>query len=196
MSATESKGKSQTIGILIALLALAGIGVGAALLLTKDKDKADLQKQTKDEQAVVAPVTRLVEEPPPIPEALPTVETPVPEPVPVPEDTEVKPKKKAIPIGTIDIKAAQAVTKQNYTKVRACYEKQLKVNALLQGNVKVKITIFPDGNVSSVQFVQDTMHNSTMNQCIKNEILSWQFPKPDGGKVEINQSYRLEPKAG
>jgi hypothetical protein len=35
-----------------------------------------------------------------------------------------------------------------------------------------------------------------MNECIRKEILSWQFPKPEGGKVEVHQSYRFEPKAG
>lgn len=201
MSATESKGKGGTVGIILVLLVLVGVGVGAALLLGKknkgDDPEAPVQEPKKEE--VVAPSTRLVEAPPPLPEKAPVVEEPEQEePAPAeeePRDTN-KSKRKPIPTGTIDVKAAQAVTKKKYTKVRACYEKQLKVNHLLQGNIKVRITVYPDGSVHSVKLVQDTMHNKAMNSCIKSEIKTWKFPKPQGGKVDINQSYRLEPKAG
>ena len=60
----------------------------------------------------------------------------------------------------------------------------------------VKITVMPDGRVSTVRFVKDSIRNKVMNKCITNEITSWKFPKPKGGKVEIHQSYRFEPKAG
>jgi outer membrane biosynthesis protein TonB len=199
MNESQSKGKGGTIGIILMLVVLVGVGVGAALLLTKKKtDEQPAEQETQAaEQEVEAPSSRLVEAPPPLPEKPPVVEE---EPEEEPEDTaepeKKKHRRKAMPTGTIDVKAAQAVTKKNYTKVRACYEKQLKVNHLLQGNIKVRITVYPDGSVNSVRFVQDTMHNSAMNKCIKREIMSWKFPKPQGGKVDINQSYRLEPKAG
>jgi type IV secretory pathway VirB10-like protein len=199
MSATESKGQGGTIGIVIVLIALVGLGVGAALFFSQGRGKKAARPETPKKEEVVTPMTKLVEAPPPLPEMPPTVEEIPDDPVPEPEpetSASSKIKKKAIPIGTIDVKAAQAVTKQNYAKIRGCYEKQLKVNHLLQGNVKVKITIFPDGTVNSVKFIQDTMRNSPMNDCIKSEIMTWKFPKPEGGKVEINQSYRLEPKAG
>ncbi len=195
MSATKSQGKGGIGGVVVILVVLAALGVGAALMLDKGGKK---QQVPPPPAPVVAPPTTLVEAPPPLPEVAPVIEA-EPEPAVPPEvEDPAKPgtKKKGIPMGTIDAKEAQAVTKKNYAKVRTCYEKQLKLNNILQGGITVRIMVFPDGSVNSVKFEDDTVHNPAMNECIKKEILSWQFPKPVGGKAEVQQSYKFEPKAG
>lgn len=200
MSASKDKGKGSTIGMLVVLIGLVLVGIGAAVLLKKGMEgRSGSPVESKPKQKVVEPATRLVEAPPPLPEEPPQVdevEEEEEEIVEEPPTPSTKVKKKALPNGTIDKAAAQSVTKKNFARVRACYEKQLKVNNLLQGNIMVRIVVYPDGSVNSVKFTQDTIHNQTMNSCIKNEIMSWTFPKPEGGKAEVHVPYRFEPKAG
>jgi TonB family protein len=196
-SANKRGGSGGAIGIVAVLVVLVLLGVGAALMLNRSMGRGEGEETGPVEDArTVAPPTQLVEAPPPLPETPPEIEQ-VPEEEPVVEETEPgKPKKKIPSNGTIDPAAAAAVTKKNFTKVRACYEKQLKINNLLQGNITVKIVVYPDGSVNSVRVVKDTMRNETMNVCIQNEIKHWTFPKPEGGKAEIHVPYRFEPKAG
>jgi cytoskeletal protein RodZ len=196
MSTSKDKGKGGTVGILIVLIVLVILGIGAAIILKRSMDNRSVPPvETTQKERVVEPATRLVEAPPPLPEEPPRVEEEevVVEEAPAPS---TKVKKKALPNGTIDKSAAQSVTKKNFARVRACYEKQLKVNNLLQGNLTVRIVVYPDGSVNSVNFTQDTIRNQAMNSCIKNEIMGWTFPKPDGGKAEVHVPYRFEPKAG
>lgn len=197
MNGRKQKGKGGGVGIVVVLGVLMLLGVGAAVLLKMSMSKEPKKPVTTvQKEKIVAPSTRLVEAPPPLPEDPPVVEEEVEQEVaPKPEPKPGKPRKKALPVGTIDKKAAQAVTKKNYTRVRACYEKQLKVNNLLQGNLMVRIVIYPDGSVNSVKFTKDSIHNQTMNSCIKKEIMHWSFPKPEGGKAEVHVPYRFEPKA-
>jgi len=203
MNTTSSAGggKGGTIGIIVMLGGLIVHGGGAAVILARTMGKKNDRENTPlpETQPVVQNVKPFVEEPPPLPEETPTLEPEPEEPEPEepePEETKKPKKKKPLPVGTIDAKAAQAVTKKNYARVRSCYEKQLKVNNLLQGSITVKITVYPDGSVNAVKFTKDTIRNSTMNQCIKGEIKSWRFPKPEGGKVDIQQSYKFTPKTG
>lgn len=198
MSSTKDKGKGGGLGIVVVLMVLVVLGVGAALLLKKSMNKGSVEPaETKPSKEIVDPSTRLVEAPPPLPEEPPVVEEEEEEEEEEEQESApTKHKKKGFPMGTIDKKGAQSVTKKNFTKVRACYEKQLKVNHLLQGNIRVRIVVYPDGSVNSVKFTQDTLRNQTMNACIKKEIKTWTFPKPEGGKVEVVVPYRFEPKTG
>jgi TonB family protein len=197
MNAAKDKGKGGSVGIVLVLVVLVLVGVGAALLLKRSMSRQPAEPvETKKAEESVAPSTKLVEAPPPLPEEPPVVEEVV-EPEPEPEaESPKKPKKKGYAMGTIDKKGAASVTKKNFARVRACYEKQLKINNLLQGNISVKIVIYPDGSVNSVKLMKDTIRNQTMNACIKKEIKSWSFPKPEGGKAEVVVPYRFEPKAG
>jgi len=198
MNGTKDKSKGGPIGIIAVVVVLIIVGVGAAVLLDRTMSKRSGRSVDQSQPGkVVNPATRLVEAPPPLPPDPPQiVEEPVEDPVVEPGNESDKTKKKPLPTGTIDKAAAQAVTSKNYARVRACYEKQLKVNNFLTGSIVVKIVVYPDGSVNAVRFMEDTIRNTIMNSCIKSEIMGWTFPKPEGGKVEIQQSYRFEPKAG
>jgi outer membrane biosynthesis protein TonB len=134
-----------------------------------------------------------VETPPPLPEETPTL--------PVIEDPEKQilkkntTTKKWLPAsGTIDPKVARSFIKSNSNKVRACYERELKVNNLLQGKVTTSILINQDGSVANVKFISDSVGSQPMRQCIKQEIVSWRFPKPEGGRAEVQFPFKFEPK--
>jgi protein TonB len=114
---------------------------------------------------------------------------------PVKETVKKSMGKKWLPAsGTIDPKVARSFIKSNSNKVRACYERELKVNNLLQGKVTTSILINPDGSVANVKFISDSVGSQPMRQCIKQEIVSWRFPKPDGGRAEVQFPFKFEPK--
>ncbi|MFH1434371.1 MAG: AgmX/PglI C-terminal domain-containing protein [Pseudomonadota bacterium] len=193
--------ESKSHGVVIALfLALFVIGGGTAyLLLAKKSNPEGERKETKVEapipkQEQVVETKSLVEVPPPLPEETPTL--PVVEPVEeeTSQGSKSGKKKYGPPTGTIDPKVARAYIKNNTGKVRQCYEKELKINNLLMGTVNTSILVNTDGSVANIKILSDTVRSSALKQCMKKEIISWNFPKPEGGRAEVQFPFRFEPK--
>jgi hypothetical protein len=196
-SKQQSKG-SKNQGVVIALfVALFIIGGGAAyLVITRNSGSSEVtqpEKPKKDEPVIES--KSLVETPPALPEDTPTLQV-----VDAESDAGVTEQhfsgKKYVggTSGEIDPKVAHAFIVDRTSKVRACYEKELKVNNLLMGVVKTQIIINQDGSVANVNFLSDTVGSPTMKKCIKKEISSWKFPKPTGGRAEVQFPFRFEPK--
>jgi outer membrane biosynthesis protein TonB len=197
-SKQPSKG-SKNQGVVIALfVALFIIGGGAAYLILTHmsgarQDENKPGKTQKEEKVIES--KSLVETPPPLPEDTPTL------PVIDAESDAKAPQQNSSGKkygggmgGTIDPKVATGFIKDRTNRVRACYEKELKVNNLLMGVVRTQIIINPDGTVANVNFMSDTVGSADMKKCIKKEISSWKFPKPEGGRAEVQFPFRFEPK--
>lgn len=198
MGAPKQQAKGSKNGVVIALfLALFIIGGGAAYLIIKGGGTKNTEEETtmvveEEEVEAIVETKSLVEIPPPLPEETPTL--PVIED-PTKQTVKKNTGKKWLPAsGTIDPKVARSFIKSNSNKVRACYERELKVNNLLQGKVTTSILINPDGSVANVKFISDSVGSQPMRQCIKQEIVSWRFPKPDGGRAEVQFPFKFEPK--
>jgi len=197
MGASKQQSKSSKNGVVIALfVALFIIGGGAAYLIIKGNGSEGTEEEaTAEEEEEVEEVVEtksLVESAPPLPEETPTLSV-----IEDPAKQSVKKNtvKKWLPAsGTIDPKTARSFIKGNSNKVRACYERELKVNNLLQGKVTTSILINPDGSVANVKFISDSVGSQPMRQCIKQEIVSWRFPKPEGGRAEVQFPFKFEPK--
>jgi len=186
---------SKNYGVVIALfIALFIIGGGAAYFIIKNKmaksaQESNVMKPSGQEE--VTATKSLVELPPPLPEETPALPVIQEEPVAEKKNS----NKKYVPAtGTIDPKVARSFIKSNTNRVRNCYEKELKVNNILQGTVTTQIAINPDGSVANVKFVSDSVGSPAMRTCIKQEISSWTFPKPTGGRAEVQFPFRFEPK--
>ena len=87
----------------------------------------------------------------------------------------------------------RAINSAARAQVRACYERRLKDNNLLQGNMNVLLTISPGGNVRGVS-VSGSLNDSRVFSCVKKVARSWKFPKPDGGCVQTSVPFRMTPK--
>jgi len=61
-------------------------------------------------------------------------------------------------------------------QVRACYERELKRDSLLEGKVTAGWTIRPDGTVTSVRIKKNTTGNRSLSPCIKKSVAKWRFP--------------------
>jgi outer membrane biosynthesis protein TonB len=96
--------------------------------------------------------------------------------------------------GTIDARRVQSVVRGAPSKqVQTCYERGLKGNNLLQGQMQVELTIGTSGQVSAV-FVSGTLEDRQVYSCVKRVAKTWQFPRPTGGCVRINVPFQMTPK--
>lgn len=96
--------------------------------------------------------------------------------------------------GTIDGKAVNRYINTRFGQVRTCYERRLKINPLLEGKVDLNIGINTRGKASSISVTKDTVRDPQMIDCIKGVIRSWEFPKPEGGKVVIAKQFTFKKK--
>ncbi len=102
---------------------------------------------------------------------------------------------KPIVMGSIDRDIIRRVVRQRRRGVRYCYEKQLQKNPKLQGKLKLKWTIAPDGKVLAVEVVDSTLGDATVEQCITRQVKRWRFPAVKGaGTVVVTYPFAFKPE--
>jgi len=135
---------------------------------------------------------------------LPPVQSPTPEPdaSPVEEEdpAEPGPEKRGGggggggKQGTMDAAETNRFINANFSQVRVCYERRLKVNPLLEGSLDLKIRLTPKGSVGSVSVNSDTVRDGEMLECVLRTIRGWKFPAPEDGWVVFDKSFRFQKK--
>ncbi|RLB36432.1 MAG: hypothetical protein DRH30_14935 [Deltaproteobacteria bacterium] len=96
--------------------------------------------------------------------------------------------------GSLPAAELRAVIKGPPSKqVQTCYERRLKDNNLLQGSMKVLITIGASGSVRAVS-VSGTLNDPQVYACVKRVAKTWKFPRPQGGCVRIEAPFQMTPK--
>jgi TonB family protein len=65
--------------------------------------------------------------------------------------------------------------------IKACYQKALQSNPDLSGKVKVAFVILPDGKVPGAKVDDSSLNNSSVEECILNNVRTWKFPQAKGG---------------
>ena len=98
------------------------------------------------------------------------------------------------PGGKIDAKQVNSFINARFSQVKACYERRLKVNSFLEGKLDLNIGILASGKVNAISVNRDTVRDTQMLACVKNTILGWQFPKPEGGRVVIAKTFNFKKK--
>jgi hypothetical protein len=73
--------------------------------------------------------------------------------------------------------AVHEVVRAHVPAVRACYEQFAKAEGRPMGVVRVGWQIEPSGAVANVQIVATTLHSSSIEGCIAEDVARWQFPK-------------------
>lgn len=81
--------------------------------------------------------------------------------------------------GDIPQAEARRVLAEFQTQIRNCYERQLKLNPLLQGTVQLTLHIAPDGRVDGSQ-MSGTLHDRNVAACIRQVTSHMRFPAPGG----------------
>ncbi|MBT5875016.1 MAG: AgmX/PglI C-terminal domain-containing protein [Candidatus Latescibacteria bacterium] len=79
--------------------------------------------------------------------------------------------------------ALQKVMRQNLGPVRFCYQRELKLNPNLQGSLQLRLTIAPNGRVTKIDMVQDTVGSRNLARCVQGRIRSWRFEPATGTSI-------------
>ena len=96
--------------------------------------------------------------------------------------------------GTLPAAEIQRVIQGQPSKqVQTCYERRLKDDNLLQGSMKVLLTIGSDGNVKAVS-VGGTLSDRQVYNCVKRIAKTWKFPPPQDGCVRTEAPFQMMPK--
>jgi len=92
--------------------------------------------------------------------------------------------------GGLDKSIIRRYIKRNIDKIKYCYEKQLLAQPGLEGTVSVQFFITPTGSVtSSIGAGVDP----TVANCVAGVVSNIEFPKPDGGGVQVNYPFTFHP---
>ena len=94
-------------------------------------------------------------------------------------------------LGAAEIRSV--IQGQPSKQVQTCYERRLKDNNLLQGSMKVLLTIGSDGGVKDVS-VSGTLDDRQVYNCVKRVAKTWKFPRPRGGCVRTEAPFQMLPR--
>jgi hypothetical protein len=97
-------------------------------------------------------------------------------------------------LGTIDAAAVNSFVNARFEQVRACYERRLKMNPLLEGDVDMNISIARTGKVTGIAVTADTVRDPEMLECVRRTIRGWTFPKPEGGRAIVAKNFKFKKK--
>jgi hypothetical protein len=82
----------------------------------------------------------------------------------------------------------------NQNQVRQCYERRLRVDPLLAGNLQVRMKVSAAGSVQAVA-VAGTIRDSEVVSCVRERVKQWHFPSPTGGACAVIQApFTLNPR--
>jgi TonB family protein len=99
--------------------------------------------------------------------------------------------------GSLDTNIIRRVIRAHVAEVRACYERQLRVNPGLSGRVTLQLVIGPQGDVVNVQRQSTTMSSPPLDACLIATARRWRFPAPaGGGAVMVTYPFTFQPAGG
>jgi hypothetical protein len=95
--------------------------------------------------------------------------------------------------GEVNKAQVRQVFMQNERQVRACYERRLKVNNVLQGRLDLEVRLAKNGAVDSVR-VGGTLRDNEVHACVRRAAQSWTFPPLESGNCAVvGLPYNLTP---
>ncbi|HSC89965.1 MAG TPA: AgmX/PglI C-terminal domain-containing protein [Polyangiaceae bacterium] len=68
-------------------------------------------------------------------------------------------------------------------QARGCYERALQTNPQLAGKMTVQLKLSPTGAVCSASIQGDTLHETSVSNCVLSNFRSGVYPAPQGGCV-------------
>ncbi len=96
--------------------------------------------------------------------------------------------------GDVTRAALQQLIDSNRTQIRNCYERRLKVNNVLQGDLKLKLKIGSTGQMVAAA-VSGTLHDNDVFNCVRTIAQRWTLPPPSGGDCAVVQvPFQFSPK--
>jgi hypothetical protein len=96
--------------------------------------------------------------------------------------------------GDVPSQEIKALLADRQVQIRACYEKRLRVNNMLQGSLRLQVRIGNDGKVQATR-AGGTLRDPEVFNCVQNLAKKWTFPAPTGGSCAVfDAPYNFTPK--
>ena len=87
--------------------------------------------------------------------------------------------------GRLPPEVIQRIVRQNFGRLRLCYEQGLKTNPALSGRVKIRFVITRTGDVSDVRTEGSELPDRSVVACVAKAFGNLSFPQPEGGIVTV-----------
>lgn len=113
---------------------------------------------------------------------------------PEPPPDKPEPAAKTERTGTIDPQTVKNFFRTHEGAVKACYERRLKINPMLEGKIDLNIVVHSSGKVGAITRNADSVRDTEMFDCIRRTIRGWKFPQPEGGQVVIAKTFNFKKK--
>lgn len=81
------------------------------------------------------------------------------------------------------------VVQANRAAIKYCFESALQHEPHLSGAMTAHWRIDRSGAVATVRVAKTTLSNAKVEGCVLRQIKRWQFPKPDGGEVDVDYPF-------
>lgn len=99
-------------------------------------------------------------------------------------------------VGRLPPEVIQRIVRQNFGRLRLCYEHGLGRNPELSGKVTSRFVIAKDGSVESVSDGGSDLADSGVVSCVLSSFNGLSFPQPEGGAVTVTYPVHFEPGSG
>jgi Ca-activated chloride channel family protein len=86
--------------------------------------------------------------------------------------------------GRLPPEVIQRIVRQNFGRMRLCYERGLNENPMLGGTVSVRFSISADGSIGAVS-ASGSMPDARVIACVAAAFRGMSFPAPEGGVVVV-----------
>ena len=96
--------------------------------------------------------------------------------------------------GSIDIAGVKQVFRNNQGALQNCYERALKADPALMGQVVLTIRVGRSGASSMVRARSSDLKSRTALKCMEREAKGWRFPPAQNGTVLLNKKFRFTPQ--
>ena len=95
---------------------------------------------------------------------------------------------------TGDLPNALKVINEHRAQIRSCYERRLKNNNTLQGDLTLRLKVGPAGKVVATT-VSGSIRDQEVFSCVRSLAQTWTFPVPTGGSCAVVQvPFQFSPK--
>jgi hypothetical protein len=96
-----------------------------------------------------------------------------------------------LPTPVLNRAEVDAVILDRREEIRGCYEDALRREGALQGSLKVAWWIGTNGKARDIEIGKANLRHERLMSCMRNLILSWNFPKPRYGAVKVEYPFRF-----
>ena len=99
-------------------------------------------------------------------------------------------------IGEIDPSLIGRIIRNNKFELQLCFELALRRNQLVKGTMEWQWRLDSRGRISDVQLLDSNISDQSMIQCVRQKIISWKFPRPRKGSVQVSYPFHFTPAKG